>query len=158
SVELQDHVSRTPNAVVLFTLVAVATAFALWALPSTRHDYRELCEAALLGAVLITVALLSRRFPTFAPLAISVGYVALAAFLRAAAGGSVSGFGGLFLLPVLWLALIAGTFELVLVLVAVLVAQVIPIVTIGTPWYPASSGRAVIVFTSVATIAGLMVN
>jgi signal transduction histidine kinase len=158
STEIASGTRRQPNAVLLFTLVAVGTAFALLALPSARRDFREISVAALLGAALFAVALLSRRFPRFAPLAISLGYIALAALLRNAAGGSASGFGGLFLLPVLWLALTASTVELVVVLLAVLLAQVVPIVMVGTPWYPPSSGRAVVVFTSVVTIAGLMVN
>jgi signal transduction histidine kinase len=149
---------RRPNAVVFFTLVAVTTAFGLLALPSERRDYVEIWAAAPLGVALIALSLVSRRFPKFSPLAISLGYIALAALLRNAAGGSTSGFGGLLLLPVLWLALTTGVLELAIGLLAVLLAQVVPIVMVGAPWYPSSSSRAVVVFTTVAAIAGLMVN
>ena len=91
-------------------------------------------------------------------LGVPLGYLVFAALLRDGAGGSDSGFGGLFLLPVLWLALTAGRRELAAGLVATCLAQLVPLLLIGEPRYPSSSWRAVVVFTSVAAITGLMVQ
>jgi signal transduction histidine kinase len=158
SAETVGREKSSLNSAVFFTVVAVGTAFALFALPSTRRDYRELSIAGFLGAGLIVLAHFWKRFPRHTAFCISLGYVALAALLRDAAGGGSSGFGGLFLLPVLWLALTAGALELAAIVVAVLLAQLVPILAVGAPWYPPSGGRAVVVFTSVAGIAGLMVH
>ena len=96
--------------------------------------------------------------PRVAGLGIPVGYIALAAVLRDAAGGGTSGFGGLFLLPVLWLAVTAGRRELSVILAAMTLAQLVPLALIGEPNYPQSGWRGAIVLTTVAMITGLMVQ
>jgi signal transduction histidine kinase len=143
---------------VTFTIIAVAIAFLLFTMPAERRDYAELAIAALLAVALIAIAIAWSRFPTAARFGIPIGYVVLAALLRDGAGGSTSGFGGLFLVPVLWLALTGGGAELLAVLVAVVLAQVIPLLAVGAPWYPPSGWRSVVVLSSVAAITGLMVQ
>jgi len=151
--------SRPPEHAVPFTLIAVVTAYGLLFLPTgTRLDYTVVSAAAALSAALLGLILFWPVVPRLATLGIPLGYIALAALLREAAGGSTSGFGGLFLLPVLWLALTAGTRELAAILVAMGAAQAIPLAFIGAPAYPASGWRGAFVLTTVATVTGLMVQ
>jgi signal transduction histidine kinase len=149
---------RPPEHTIPFTLIAVATAFGLLLVPPGRLDYRELTVAALVAAALLGMALLWPVLPRTAALGIPLGYVALAALLRDAAGGATSGFGGLFLLPVLWLAVTAGRRELGAILAAMVVAQLTPLAIVGGSRYPESGWRGAFVLTSVAAITGLMVQ
>jgi signal transduction histidine kinase len=150
--------SQPPEHAIQFTLIAVGTAYALLFLPTGRLDYREAAAAAVLGVALLALALCWPIVPRFATIGVPLGYIALAALLREAAGGATSGFGGLFLLPVLWLAVTAGRRELAAILVATAVAQLMPLVLVGAPQYPESGWRGAAVFTAVAAITGLMVQ
>jgi signal transduction histidine kinase len=150
--------SRPPAHAIHFTLVAIATAYALLFLPPTRLDYGEASAAALLGAALLALALCWSVAPRVATIGVPLGYIALAALLRDAAGGGTSGFGGLYLLPVLWLAVTAGRRELLAILTAMTIAQLVPLEFIGPPLYPESGWRGAFVLTTVATITGLMVQ
>jgi signal transduction histidine kinase len=151
-------ISQPPAHAIYFTVVAIATAYALLFLPPSRLDYGEVSAAALLGAALLALALCWPVAPRVATISVPLGYIALAALLRDAAGGGTSGFGGLYLLPVLWLAVTAGRRELVAILTAMTVAQLIPLEFIGPPQYPESGWRGAFVLTTVATITGLMVQ
>jgi signal transduction histidine kinase len=140
-------------------VLAVVTAYALLFLPTgIQLDYRDVSAAAGVSAGLLGLALLWPRFPRLAALGIPLGYIVLAALLRESAGGATSGFGGLFLLPVLWLALTAGRRELAAILTAMAVAQAIPLALIGAPEYPESGWRGAFVLTTVAAVTGLMVQ
>jgi signal transduction histidine kinase len=148
-----------PEHAVEFTLIAVVTAYALLFLPTgIRLEYGDVCVAAALSAALLGLTLLWSAFPRLATLGIPLGYILLAAFLREAAGGSASGFGGLFLLPVLWLAVTAGRRELATILIAMAAAQAFPLAFAGAPGYPSSGWRGAFVLTTVATVTGLMVQ
>jgi signal transduction histidine kinase len=147
-----------PDHAVPFTLIAVATAYGLLFLPTGQVDYAKASAAAALGAALLGLALCWSRFPRVATIGVPVGYIVLAALLREAAGGSQSGFGGLFLLPVLWLAVTAGRRELAWILAAMAAAQLIPLAFIGAPEYPASGWRGAFVLCTVAAVTGLMVQ
>ena len=151
--------SQPPEHAVPFTLLAVVTAYALLFLPTgIRLDYTVVSAAAALSAALLGTALLWPMFPRVATLGIPLGYIALAALLRQAAGGSASGFGGLFLLPVLWLALTTGRRELAAILAAMGVAQAVPLALVGGAAYPESGWRGAFVLTTVAAVTGLMVQ
>ena len=150
--------SRTPANAVSFTLVAVATAFGLLLLPSSRLDAMGIAAAGIVAAGTLALSLLWRVIPEVAALGVPLGFVAVAALLRDAAGGSTSGFGGLLLLPVLWLAVTAGRRELGVILAAMLTAQLVPIVVEGSPGYPVSTWRGAVILTSVAAVTGLMVQ
>jgi signal transduction histidine kinase len=150
---------QPPEHAVPFTLIAVVTAYGLLFLPTgIRLDYAVVSMAAALSCALLGLSLFWSVVPRFATLGIPLGYIVLAALLREAAGGAASGFGGLFLLPVLWLALTAGGRELAAILVAMAAAQAIPLAFIGEPAYPASGWRGAFVITTVATVTGLMVQ
>ena len=150
--------SEPPEHALPFTLIAVATAFALLFLPTGQLDYREVAGAATFAAALLVLALCWPLVPRLATIGIPIGYIVLAALLREAAGGSTSGFGGLFLLPVLWLAVTAGRLELAAILTTMALAQTIPLKLIGAPQYPESGWRGALVLTTVAAITGLMVQ
>jgi signal transduction histidine kinase len=150
--------TEPPEHAIPFTLIAIGTAYALLFLPPASIDYREASFAAVLGAVLLALALSWPVVPRIATLGIPIGYIALAALLRDAAGGGSSGFGGLFLLPVLWLAVTAGRRELAAILATMATAQLAPLVIVGSPRYPESGWRGALVFTTVAAITGLMVQ
>lgn len=149
---------EAPEHAVPFTALAVATAYALLFLPTGGLSYTEASVAAVIGAMLLGLAIAWPAVPRVAAIAVPIGYIALAAVLRDAAGGSQSGFGGLFLLPVLWLAVTAGRRELFTILVAMTIAQLVPLALIGYPDYPASGWRGALVLTTVAGITGLMVQ
>jgi signal transduction histidine kinase len=150
--------SQPPEHAVSFTLIAVVVAWALVFVPLTRLDYREVSVAAILGAALLGLTLFWEQVPGLATLGVPLGYLALAAVLRDAAGGGSSGFGGLFLLPVLWLALTAGRRELAVILAGMTLAQLVPLAFIGGTAYPDSGWRGAIVITTIAAITGLMVQ
>ncbi|MGZ4334162.1 MAG: sensor histidine kinase [Gaiellaceae bacterium] len=150
--------SQPPEHAVPFTLIAVVTAYALVFLPTSKLDYGFVSAAAAVSAALLGPTLLWSRFPRFATLAIPLGYLALAALLREAAGGSTSGFGGLYLLPVLWLAVTAGRRELAVILATMATAQLIPLALVGAPEYPETGWRGAFVLTTVGAITGLMVQ
>ena len=126
--------------------------------PPGHPNFGEVSAAGLLACVLLGLGLSAQSFPRIAAVGIPVGYIALVALLREAAGGSSSGFGGLLLLPVLWLAVTAGRRELAVVLFAMAVAQLVPLALVGAPRYPASGFRGAFVLTTVAAITGLMVQ
>jgi signal transduction histidine kinase len=150
--------AEPPTQLLPFTAIAVATAYALLFVPPSHLDFREVSAAGLLACALLGLALAAQSVPRIAAIAIPVGYIVLVALLREAAGGSSSGFGGLLLLPVLWLAITAGRRELAVILFGMAVAQLVPLALIGAPRYPASGFRGAFVLTTVAAITGLMVQ
>jgi signal transduction histidine kinase len=150
--------NQPPEHALPFTLIAVATAFVLLFLPTGQLDYREVSAAATFGAALLVLTLCWPIAPRVAAIGIPFGYVLLAALLREAAGGSTSGFGGLFLLPVLWLAVTAGRRELGAILAAMAAAELVPLELIGAPRYPESGWRGALVLITVVAITGLMIQ
>lgn len=150
--------SQPPRHALPFTLVAVGTAYALLFLPTSDVDYAKASIAAVLAVTLLGLALFWSVVPRLSTVGIPVGYIALVALLRDAGGGTTSGFAGLFLLPVLWLAVTAGRRELALILTAVATAQLVPLALVGGPRYPESGWRGAIVLMTVATITAVMVQ
>ena len=140
------------------TVLAVGIAFALVLMPTPQHDYRFLAAAGVVGWAMIVVALCSGMFPHTARLAVPLGYVAMIGLLREAEGGSASGFGGFFLVPVIFLALLGGRSEVVVGLVAIVVAQVLPLLVWGSPDYPRGGWRGTLVLTSGAALAAFTIQ
>ena len=126
-------------------------------MPAPDHDYGLLAVAAALGLGLIGLGFGWRRFPTLTRLVLPLGYLLFAAVLRSSAGGGVSGFAGLFLLPPIWLALNARRDELIVGLVGMATALFVPLLAFGAD-YPSSGWRGAVVLLSVAAIAGFTIQ
>jgi signal transduction histidine kinase len=142
---------------VQFTVLGVAVAFALVALPAPSRDYTEIGVAAALGLALIGLSLCWRRFPRTTVLVVPLGFLVLATLLRLSDGGSASGFAGLLFLPILWLALSGGRIELLIGLLGLALVEFIPLIAIGPPQYPASDWRPIVIRISVATVIGFTI-
>ena len=134
----------------------VAFAFVLLALPvSAARDWTEIGIAAGIGVGLVAVTVFWRwgsRRSAIPPVAI--GYVLMVALLRDGAGGSTSGFGGLFYLPIIGIALMNRRRTLFLILLVVTAANVVPILIEGSPNYPSTNLRGVLVQLGVGALAG----
>ena len=84
---------------------------------------------------------------------IPIGFIAVIALIRDAQGGRRRGWSTLYVLPIVWLAFYGRRAQLVVGLVAAVVAMVVPDpVLSGPPEYPASQWRLVVVTTVVATL------
>jgi signal transduction histidine kinase len=142
---------------VQFTVLGVAVAFALVALPAPSRNYTEIGIAAALGLALIGLSLCWRRFPRTTVLVVPLGFLVLATLLRLSDGGSASGFAGLLFLPILWLALSGGRIELLIGLLGLALVEFIPLIAIGPPQYPASDWRPIVIRISVATVIGFTI-
>jgi len=142
---------------VQFTVLGVAVAFALVALPAPSRNYTEIGIAAALGLALIGLSLCWRRIPRITMLVVPLGFLVLAALLRLSDGGAASGFAGLFFLPILWLALSGGRLELLVGLAGLALVEFVPILAIGPPQYPSSDWRPIVIRISVATVIGFTI-
>ncbi|HEV2592086.1 MAG TPA: ATP-binding protein [Gaiellaceae bacterium] len=85
---------------------------------------------------------------------VAVGYILMVALLRDGAGGSTSGFGGLFYLPIIGVALMNRPRTLLYTLFLVTLANVLPILIVGDPQYPTTNWRGVVVQLGVGSLAG----
>jgi diguanylate cyclase (GGDEF)-like protein/PAS domain S-box-containing protein len=122
-------------------------------------DWGEAAVAVGLAAVAAAVALfvpgVARRVTP------DVGAIAalfILAILRNSVGGAGGGYGGLFLLPVLFVALYGTQVQLVRVLVAMAVVLFAPMLLIGAPQYPASGWRSGPLTLIVAGLVGFVVQ
>lgn len=80
------------------------------------------------------------------------------ALLREGQGGSLSGFGALYLLPILWVAFFGTRTSLGIVLAAVLTAFWLPIVLEGAPHYPSSQWRSGGLLVLIVGMSGLAIQ
>jgi signal transduction histidine kinase len=144
--------------VVVFAASAVAFAFVLVLLPGPQRDIQEIGIAAGLAIAVVGLSALWHSAPALGRIGVALAYVAMVAVLIDGGGGTSSGFGGLFLLPLLWLAIVGSRAELLLGLVAVGIARALPVKVIGAPEYPASEWRSAIVLGAVATIACITIQ
>src|SRR4249919_1923364 len=149
---------RLPVHAVAFTMLGVAVAFALAALPAPKRDYGALAVAGVVGVALIAFSFCWRRWPRLTLLGVPLGFMVLATLLRASDGGTASGFSGLYFLSIIWLALFCGRRELVLGLIALTLVEVIPVLTVGSPQYPPSAWRPIVILVSVSALVGFTIQ
>ena len=149
---------RLPVHAVAFTMLGVAVAFALVALPAPKRDYGALAVAGIVGVALIAFSFCWRRWPRLTLLGVPLGFMVLATMLRASDGGTASGFSGLYFLSIIWLALFCGRRELVLGLIALTLVEVIPVLTVGSPEYPPSAWRPIVILVSVSALVGFTIQ
>jgi PAS domain S-box-containing protein len=79
-------------------------------------------------------------------------------WLRNADGNSAAGFSSLLYLPVIWFAFYGKRYQMVLAVVGAFCVQVLPIVLVGSPQYPASAWRGTTLFLLVIATIGPLVH
>jgi diguanylate cyclase (GGDEF)-like protein len=124
------------------------------------------CAIAVMNV--LVPSLVRRRFPghvglmtgVYTTALVSGGSLAAATTvpLRDAAGGSLSGFGPLALLPVFWVALYGTWPQLTAVLGGVVAVFYVPMLAIGGDAYPVESWRGGALYAVVAAIVGYTVQ
>jgi len=119
-----------------------------------------LVAAALLTLVLLAVGRASNRAeaPPWTRAVAPLGYFAVVVLLRGAAGGAVSGFGPLVLLPVVWLALYGTRRELVVAVGLVAATFTLPVLLGGGSAYPVSEWRRALMWVMVAPLVGFAIQ
>ena len=132
-------------------------------LPALPHDTTPIAKwwiaAWVMVAVTAAACLIAMRLPnghwwhTVAPLLV----FPTIQLLRASDGFAASGFTPLAFLPILWFALYGTARDLYLAIVAAINLFLWPIVVIGSPQYPASTLRGLVLFLIVASAAGLTI-
>jgi diguanylate cyclase (GGDEF)-like protein len=96
--------------------------------------------------------------PVTASLALPVAADLVVALLRQAQGGSISGYGPLVVLPVVWVALTLPRFAVAVMTVVTGLTFAVPIALVGAPLYPGSGWRGVVLWLVVAGLVGEVVN
>jgi len=122
--------------------ILLAAGFVLF-LFGTPRDWSYFVAAIAVAAAAFAAAWLVpwERLPQFATIVPPLAVVLAIVLLREGQGGSLSGYGALFLVPTLWVACYGTRGQLAVVLGAVLLAFWLPIVVIGEPSYPTSQWR-----------------
>lgn len=138
---------------VSLTAAAVVFAFALGLLPGPQRHIHEIGIAVAIGVAVVGLSALWQVVPAVARIGVPLAYIAMVAMLVDGGGGTSSAFGGLYLLPLLWLAIVGSRRELVLGMLAVGLARALPVKVVGPPAYPSSEWRSAIVLGAVAAIA-----
>ena len=98
------------------------------------------------------------KLPRFAGVAVAYSYLLSVVLLREGTGGGLSGFGVLFMLPVLWVALYGERWEVIAVVVGVGVAMAAPIVLVGSPEYSTTEWRKLTLLVMVCAVVGWSVK
>jgi signal transduction histidine kinase len=120
----------------------IVLGFVLFLAGSPRHWWWFLAACAVfVVACCLAVFLPWRRLPAIAAVLPPLLVVLAIALLRQGQGGSLSGYGALFLIPTLWMACYGTFVQLVVILVTVVLAFWLPIVLVGSPSYPSSQWR-----------------
>jgi diguanylate cyclase (GGDEF)-like protein len=139
---------------------AMALALAVLPLPPGGDRLTEIALATgLTVLVLLTVWLAPwYRLPRFAEVVPPLAYFVVIALLRESQGGAVSGYSGLAMLPVLWLALYGTRGQLAIGIAGLSAVFLTPLALLGAPEYPASEWRRAILWICVAPIVGYTVQ
>src|SRR5262249_31846497 len=81
---------RVAERTLAFTIIAVAVAFGLVALPAPDRNWSEIIAAAVLGAGLIALSTQWQRWPRTTQLLVPLGFLVLSGLLRMSDGGAAS--------------------------------------------------------------------
>jgi PAS domain S-box-containing protein len=143
----------------LVALVAVGTVL-IGLIPYPLHARHEILVAGILFFFLVSAAFLLpwERLPDWAWLAIPVGYMGVIAIIRDAQGGGSSGLVVVYLLPIVWLALYGRRLHLLTGLFFMYLALIVPVLAVGSPKYPDSEWRQVIVMAATTTLVSYTVS
>jgi signal transduction histidine kinase len=133
--------------------------FALFAVGSPRHWWYFAAALALAAAACLLAVLLPwPRLPDPIVVAPPLLLVAAIALLRQGQGGSLSGYGALFLIPTLWVACYGTRTELALILAALVLSFWLPIALVGGHSYPASQWRSGGLLVLIVGLFGLVIQ
>jgi PAS domain S-box-containing protein len=97
------------------------------------------------------------RLPTWTWALIPLGSLAVIALVRDAQGGTASGLATLYLIPIVWLALYGRRSQVALGLLVMLVALVVPMLVEGSPAYPDSNWRGVVILVCAGALISFTV-
>jgi GGDEF domain-containing protein len=141
-------------------LVAMALGFAALRLPGGDRDASELLAAAALNVLLIglVVAIPWQQLPPTADIVPPLMYMVVVALLRDGAGGAVSAYSTLLILPVLWIAMYGTRWQLAVGVLGVAVLLALPILVIGKPEYTEVEWRRALLWVTATGIVGLAVQ
>ncbi|WP_421117936.1 GGDEF domain-containing protein [Aquihabitans daechungensis] len=138
-------------------MFAYALGFVLaWLEPGGPENLRYMAIAGVI-IVAVIVSILAgvwSRTSDIATLIPVAGACIAVDLMRAATGGSGSGYGSLLLIPVIWQAMRRRQLELNLTIALVSIANVIAVGWISSPLSPGAQWRSVILFAVVAATIG----
>jgi signal transduction histidine kinase len=140
-------------------LALLLTGFVLFTVGSPRHWWWFAASLAVtVLACVLAIVVPWERLPEVTAATPAVLVVLSIALLRQAQGGGASGFGALFLVPVLWIACYGTRQQLLVVLAAVVVAFWLPIIVIGGHEYPTSQWRGGGLLVLAVAFVGLLIQ
>jgi PAS domain S-box-containing protein len=143
----------------LFALVALGTVL-IGVLPFPAGARAEILTALLLFFLLLTTAFVLpwERLPSGAWLVIPIGYMVVIALIRDAQGGSDSALVIVYLLPIVWMSLYGKRLHLLVGLFCMDLALMVPVLLIGSPDYPLSTWRQIIILIVVTTLVASTIS
>jgi PAS domain S-box-containing protein len=149
-------VSRYTPYLVVIVLCALSPALPNQMEPD--NTWWTIAWANLIAMVLVGWA--AARWPTLPWLATLAPLLLLPSiqWLRNTAGNASSGFTPLIFLPVIWFALYGRRRDVILAVVGGAAVQLLPIVFVGAPRYPASAWRGTTLFLVVLAFIGPLVH
>jgi signal transduction histidine kinase len=133
--------------------------FLLFLTETPRHWVYYVAAVLVAAAALASAARVPwERLPALATVLPPLAIVVAIALLREGQGGSLSGYGALFLLPTLWVACYGTRTQLLIVLAAVLGAFWLPIIFVGAPYFPSSQWRGGGLLVLIVGLFGLIIQ
>jgi diguanylate cyclase (GGDEF)-like protein len=138
----------------------LALGFAAIWLQTGPNNWPALTAAVVVALTALAFAAAApwHRLSPWSILVLACACDAVIALLRHAEGGANSGFGPLVILPVLWVALVARRREVAGIVLATLLFFAVPIIAMGSPMYPSTGWRSVVLWTVVAAVIGVVTN
>jgi hypothetical protein len=122
-------------------------------------DWSLVLVAALLAAALTGAAAAADRTRirafALAVLALPFAVDVVLALLRQAQGGSTSGYAPLAILPVIWVGLTRGPRSVAVMTVCTAAMFALPILVLGSPDYPSTGWRSVVLWIVVSAAVGV---
>ncbi|MHB8219814.1 MAG: sensor histidine kinase [Acidimicrobiales bacterium] len=131
---------------------ALSILAALVPFPHARTAEVLVAGTLFLGLTAAAVILPWPRLPLWLWPSLPVGYIAVVALLRDAQGGANTGFAVIYVLPVVWVAYYGRALHLIAALAAAAAALIVPLIVVGSPAYPPSQWRLVVVIVVGSTL------
>ncbi len=136
-------------------LAVTLVTFVLAAAPPSPSGDAFAASLVLFAFIVVAVVLVPwDRLPWWTDTLPPLAFMVVVALLRDSQGGAVSGYSGLLLLPVVWLALYGRTAQVVVAVAGVALAVLTPLAVIGGGHYPSSEWRRAVVMAGVAALLG----